>query len=157
MKAGSEARLSRPRFAEIASDIQAAMVALDAAVAASGLETGLLELVKLRASQINGCAFCVQYHLIAGRRMGLSSQKLDLLVVWHEAAIFSDRERAALSWTEALTEIAGMGVSDDDWEDARDVFSEREIAALTAAIGAINVWNRLAIAFRYDPPGPVAT
>jgi AhpD family alkylhydroperoxidase len=151
---GSNARIDRSRFAEIAPDVVKGLQALGKGATAAGLEPELIELINLRASQINGCTFCVQYHLIEARRLGVSGQKLDLLVVWPETDVFTDRERAALAWTETLTELAGMGVSDDDYEEAREAFSEREIAYLTAAVGTINVWNRIAVAFRYDPPGP---
>lgn len=150
----SGARIERSRFQEIAPDVVSALRHLGQAALNSGLDAGLLELVKLRASQINGCVFCIQYHLIEARRLGVAGQKLDLAVAWEEADIFTPRERAALAWTEALTEIAGIGISDEDFEEVRDAFSEAELAHLTAAIGTINVWNRIAVAFRYDPPGP---
>lgn len=152
----SGARIERSRFQEIAPDVVSALARLDQATAGSGLDAGLLELVRLRASQINGCVFCIQYHLIEARRLGVPGQKLDLSVAWEEADIFTPRERAALAWTEALTEIAGIGISDEDFEEVRDAFSEAELVHLTAAIGTINMWNRIAVAFRYDPPGPTA-
>lgn len=150
----SGARIERSRFQELAPDVVSALRQLGQAALIAGLDAGLLELVKLRASQINGCAFCIQYHLIEARRLGVAGQKLDLAVAWEEADIFTPRERAALAWTEALTEIAGIGISDDDFEDVRDAFSEAELAHLTAAIVTINMWNRIAVAFRYDSPGP---
>lgn len=152
----SGARIERSRFQEIAPDVVSALARLDQATAGSGLDAGLLELVRLRTSQINGCVFCIQYHLIEARRLGVPGQKLDLAVAWEEADIFTPRERAALAWTEALTEIAGIGISDEDFEEVRDAFSEAELAHLTAAIGTINMWNRISVAFRYDPPGPTA-
>jgi AhpD family alkylhydroperoxidase len=111
----------------------------------------LIELVKLRASQINGCAFCVQFHILQGESLGISADKLNLVVVWHEAPLFSIRERAALAWTEALTLVTG-GVSDEVYAQASAEFSKRELAYLSSAIASINVWNRLGVAYRWTPP-----
>lgn len=133
------------------------LVALDEAAVASGLERELLELVKLRASQINSCAFCVQYHLTAARNLRVPREKLDLLVAWQEVEYFTERERAALAWTEALTEIS-LGVDEDDFDDVREHFSEKQLAHLSVAIGTINAWNRISVGFRFAPelPGPRA-
>ena len=119
--------------------------------AKAGIDKQLLELVKLRASQINGCAFCVQHHILLGERLGLSADKLNLVVVWREAPQFSARERAALAWTEALTNLTG-GVSDEVYAQASAEFSEKELTYLTSAIASINVWNRFGVAYRWTPP-----
>ena len=140
-----------PEFAALAPDVIAAMRALGNAAAEAGIEHSLLELVKVRASQINGCAFCVQYHVILAEKHQVSREKLDLVVVWRETALFSARERAALAWTEALTLIA-QGVDPALYDDVRTQFSEREIAYLSAAIGAINAWNRYGAALQWTPP-----
>lgn len=152
-----QARLARASFQRLAPEVAPGLTAIDEAALKAGLEPGLLELVKLRASQINGCAFCVQHHLTAARTLQVSRDKLDLLVAWQDSAPFSDRERAALAWAEALTEVS-MGVSDEDYEDAREHFSEAQLAHLSAAIAVINAWNRLSIGFRFapEPPGPRA-
>jgi AhpD family alkylhydroperoxidase len=105
----------------------------------------------LRASQINGCAFCVQYHILQGERLGVSVDKFNLVAVWREAPQFSQRERAALAWTEALT-LLPSGVSDEVYEQARAAFSETELLYLTSAVASINAWNRFGAAYRWTPP-----
>jgi AhpD family alkylhydroperoxidase len=116
-----------------------------------GLDKQLLELVKIRASQINGCAFCVQYHILEAERLGIPQDKINLVVVWREAPQFSKRERAALAWTEALT-VLGNGVSDEVYAEASSEFSEKELLYLTSAVSVINVWNRYGVAYRWTPP-----
>lgn len=138
-------------FKKLAPDVNDAVLALSQAAAKSGLDKQLLELIKIRASQINGCAFCVQYHILAAEGLGVSADKLNLLVVWREAPIFTDRERGALAWTEALTTL-GHGVSDEIYAQARAAFSETELAYLSSAIAVINVWNRFGVAYRWTPP-----
>ncbi len=125
-----------------------------------GLEKKLLELVKLRASQINGCAYCVDMHSKDTRMLGETEQRLYALAVWTEAP-FCERERAALAWTEAVTLVSTSGVPDDVYERPRSQFSEKELVDLTMAIIAINGWNRLAVSFRavactYEPPSVTA-
>ena len=127
------------------------MMALEKSVVESGLEHSLIELVKTRASQINGCAFCVQYHILEGEKLGVPTDKLNLVVVWREAPQFSPRERVALAWTEALT-LLSEGVSDEVYAEASSEFSEKELAYLTSAVASINVWNRFGAAFRWTPP-----
>jgi len=117
----------------------------------SGLEASLLELVKTRASQINGCAFCLDMHTKDARAHGETEQRLHTLAAWHETPFFSERERAALAWTEAITRVADTHVPDEVFEQVRKHFTEKELADLTFAIVAINGWNRLAIAFRPVP------
>jgi AhpD family alkylhydroperoxidase len=147
-----EPRMERSHYDKIAPAVSTALQAIGKAVDESGLEKPLTELIKVRASQINGCAFCLQYHLNLARKLEVSPTKLDLVAVWREAAIFSARDRAALAWTEALTLIAGNHVTDTLYTELQRQFSESEIALLTAAIGAINFWNRLAGSMGYTPP-----
>jgi len=117
----------------------------------SGLEPTLLELVKLCASQLNGCAFCYDMHWKDARALGESEERLYMLTAWRESHLYSERERAALAWTEELTLIAETGAPDDAYEEARTQFDEKEIADLSLAIAAINAWNRMAIGFRLVP------
>lgn len=128
-----------------------ALLDLEGAVRATELETPLLELVRMRASQINGCAYCIDMHSKDARAAGETEQRLYALNAWRETPFFTDRERAALAWTEELTLIAETDVSDELFAETREQFSESEIAALTLAIVAINAWNRFAIGFRAVP------
>ena len=150
-------RLSRSTFGRLAPAAVAGLLALDEAAIEAGLDPGLLELVKLRASQMNGCAYCIQFHLTAARTKQVAREKLDLVVAWQDATAFSERERAALAWTEALTDI-GVGIADDDYDDVREQFSEAQLAHLSVAIAAVNAWNRISVGFRFAPqaPGPRA-
>lgn len=127
------------------------VVELEKVNQAGPLEPALYELVKIRASQINGCAFCLNMHLRDARKAGESQQRLDVLRAWREVDLYSDRERAALALTEAVTLISVDGVPDRVWDDARAQFDERETAALIVAIATINVWNRFAISTRQTP------
>jgi AhpD family alkylhydroperoxidase len=128
------------------------MLELEKYVHGSGLERSLYELVKTRASQINGCAYCLDMHTKDARKAGESEQRLYTLSAWRETPFYTKRERAALAWTEALTLISENDVSDSLYKATLEYFSEEEIVALTMAIIAINGWNRLAISFR-TPPG----
>src|SRR5579864_6850281 len=128
-----------------------AMYALGEFVQNCGLEHKLLELVKMRASQINGCAFCLDMHSKDARAQGETEQRLYALNAWRETPFYSDRQRAALAWTEALTLVSETPAPDDVYEEARRHFREAELVALTMAIVAINSWNRLAIGFRAVP------
>jgi AhpD family alkylhydroperoxidase len=147
----SHARSEQTNFRALAPDANDIIAALGQVAAKAGIDKQLLELIKLRASQINGCAFCVQYHILQSERLGISADKLNLVVVWREAPLFSSRERAALAWTEALT-LLTAGVSDEVYAQAAAEFSEKELAYLTSAIASINVWNRLGVAWRWTPP-----
>ncbi|HEX2114256.1 MAG TPA: carboxymuconolactone decarboxylase family protein [Alphaproteobacteria bacterium] len=118
----------------------------------SGLERRLIHLIKLRASQINGCAYCVDMHVKEARRDGLSEQWINLVCAWRESPVFDARERAVLAWTDALTRLPDTGAPDADFEPLRAHFSEAEIVKLTVLIGLINVWNRLAVGFRAQHP-----
>ena len=134
-----------------APKVYQAMAALQAAVNSSGLEGSLMELVKMRASQINGCAYCLDMHWKDARAAGESEQRLYLLDAWRESPMYSERERAALEWTEALTKISEGHVPDAVYARAKVQFSDAELANLSLAIVAINAWNRLSIAFRAEP------
>ena len=125
-----------------------ALMSLEAALGASGLEQRLIELVKMRASQINGCAFCVDLHASDLRKKGETERRLYAVPVWRETPFFTPRERAALGWTEAITQVATGHAPDADYDALSAEFSERERVDLTLAIGVINSWNRLSIGFR---------
>ena len=127
-----------------------AMYGLQEYVHKSGLEHSLLDLIDLRASQINGCAYCVDMHTKDARACGESEQRLYAVSVWRDTPFFTDRERAALAWTEAVTEVSKDHVPDEVYEMARKHFSEKELVDLTMAIVAINGWNRLNVAFRRE-------
>ena len=116
----------------------------------SGLDATLLELIFIRASQINGCAWCLDFHSKRARHAGETEQRLYLLPGWRDAPAYSPRERAALEWTEAVTLIAGNPVPDDVYQRARQEFSEGELTNLTIAVGMINLWNRINVAFHTD-------
>lgn len=126
------------------------LLAVSAFLAHSGIEANLLELISMRASEINGCAWCLDFHSKRLRQWGETEQRLYLLSGWRDAPVYSPRERAALEWTEALTLIAGHPVPDDLYQRARERFSEAELANLTIAVGLINVWNRINVAFHTD-------
>jgi AhpD family alkylhydroperoxidase len=127
------------------------LFAAEAAIEASGLEHKLLHLVKMRASQINGCAYCIDMHSKDARAEGDTEQRLYSLDAWRETPFYTDRERAALEWTEALTLVSSTHVPDEAWEAVRAQFSEDEIRTLTLAVAMINAWNRLNVAFRSVP------
>ncbi len=135
-----------------APDMIKAMMALEETVANSGLEHSLIELVKTRASQINGCAFCIHMHTQDARAAGETEERLYLLSAWKESSLYTDRERAALAWTESLTLIAQTGAPDEDYAVMRSQFDEAEAVKLTLLIGAINIWNRIAVGFRNQHP-----
>lgn len=128
-----------------APDAVKAMAAVEKIIAGSGLEKGLLELVRMRASQINGCTYCLYVHASDARKAGETEMRLYLLNGWRESSLYSDRERAALAWTEALTLVASKGAPEQDFARLAAQFTEAEQANLTIAIGVINLWNRLQI------------
>jgi AhpD family alkylhydroperoxidase len=157
-----EERMQRIDYRHVAPAAVAAMRDVQRYVDHSSLEKELLELVKLRASQINGCAYCVDMHSKDARSLGETEQRLYAIAVWREAPFFSDRERAALAWTEAVTLIFDTGAPDDVYQVARAQFNEKELVELTMAIIAINGWNRLAVSFRavagsYQPASVAAS
>ncbi|XNY09079.1 carboxymuconolactone decarboxylase family protein [Sinorhizobium meliloti] len=143
---------SRVNFAKAAPDAYKAVAALDSYVKGSGIEPRLIHLIKLRASQINGCAYCVDMHTKEARHSGLSQQWINLVCVWRRSPHFDERERAVLGWTEALTNVAETRAPDDAYEALKAHFNEEEMTKITVAIGAINVWNRLCVGFRALPP-----
>ena len=144
---------TRLKLARVAPQAHQAMRALQDYVNNTGLEKSLLELVKLRASYINGCAYCIDMHSKDARHAGETEQRLYAVPVWRETPFYTPRERAALAWTEAVTEIYKGGVSDELFALASEHFTERELVDLTMAVVAINGWNRLAITFH----APVGT
>ena len=150
----SNVRIAYDTFQKTAPAARDALLALGKTAEESGLDKEIIELVKLRVSQINNCAFCLQIHLNVSRKLGVPQEKLGLAATWHEAGIFSARECAALAWAEALTHLAGHSVSDEAYDAVRQHFSESELVFLSTAIATINAWNRLGAAFRFAPPIP---
>jgi AhpD family alkylhydroperoxidase len=142
---------SRLNFYKAGPEAIKAMLGLEGRIARSGLEKSLIELVRLRASQINGCAYCVDLHSGDARKAGEDARRLATVVVWRETPFFSDRERAALEWTEALTLVAQNHVPDEVWNRVKPHFTPEEIVDLSLLVSTINAWNRFAIAFRKTP------
>jgi len=143
----------RINFAKASPDATKAVAALDRyVVKESGLEPAIIHLIKLRASIINGCAYCVDMHVKESRHDGLSEQWINLMSVWRESTIYTPKERALLGWVDAVTLIAQTQAPDKAYDELRKHFSEEESVKITTAIGAINVWNRLAVAFRVPHP-----
>ena len=147
---------TRLDLTKISPDAYKAMAGLEAFVKGSSLEPALLELVRMRASQINGCAYCLDMHSKDARAAGETEQRLYELNAWRESPFYSERERAALAWTEALTLVHESHAPDDVYEEVRKRFTEEEVVALSAAIVSINGWNRLNIAARTVPGDYVA-
>lgn len=145
-------RISRSQVYKIQPAIVQHLVGLAKAAEDSGLAKSLIHLMKIRASQLNGCAFCQHMHAVEARHDGELQPRLDVLPAWREVgAVFSAKEQAALRWTEALTLLAAHGVSDADYAAVTAVYSEAEILNLTALIVTINSWNRIAVAFHFQP------
>jgi AhpD family alkylhydroperoxidase len=147
-------RLDWTVFQETVPEFATGMAAITRALKNSGIEPELRELIKIRASQLNGCAYCIQYHLNDARKLNVAAEKLDLLAAWREAGIYSPRESAALEWTERVTLLAQHPIEDKDYASLAEHFSPREVAFLTVAISQINAWNRIAAPFRFTPPIP---
>jgi AhpD family alkylhydroperoxidase len=141
----------RIKYPTVAPGGYAAMLALEKYIHDCGLEEGLVHLVKMRASQINGCAYCLDMHSKDLRALGESEQRIYLLDAWEESPFYSERERAGLAWTDALTRITDGHVPDDVYERVRAHFSEKELVDLTLVVTTINAWNRLSIAMRSVP------
>lgn len=137
---------------QAAPELMKALLSLSEKVEGSGLEKSLLELVKIRASQLNGCAYCIHMHTRDARSYGESEERIYLLDAWRESPLYTDRERAALGWTEALTLVSHTHAPDADYEALKAHFSEEERVKLTLAISTINAWNRIAIGFRSIHP-----
>lgn len=147
---------ARFNYYQAAPDVLKAQLALSNYSREHGLEPRLIELVKIRASQLNGCAFCLEMHTREARAAGETEPRLHLLAAWEESPLYTDRERAALAWTEAVTLIATSRVPDAVYQIARAQFSEEELVKLTLAIVVINSWNRFAVSFRAVHPHPSA-
>jgi AhpD family alkylhydroperoxidase len=140
----------------VAPDGLAALSGVERYIQRSGLAPRLVVLVQTRASQINGCAYCLHMHTEEARKLGESDMRLYLLDAWHESSLYSPRERAALAWAESLTKIAATHAPDDVYEEARRQFSEKELADLSISIAIINAWNRLCIGVRAVHPSELA-
>lgn len=146
--------MARADFAhvhELAPQVTSALQSIGIAVKKSGLDPLLMELVKIRVSQVNGCAFCVNMHFGEARQAGETEERLQLLCVWHEVTVFTERERAALAWAEALTLVTEGHVPDEVYTEANEYFSEQELANLTGLIVVMNAWNRIGIGYRFAP------
>ena len=152
--ATKNARIDYKAFQGIIPEMATGMAAVSHALRKSGLEPDLIEMIKVRVSQLNGCAFCIQYHLNDARKLNVPAAKLDLLAAWREAGIYSERENAALDWAEHVTLLANHHIDDEAYARVSAHFSEREVAFLTTAIGQINFWNRVAAPLRFTPPIP---
>jgi AhpD family alkylhydroperoxidase len=146
-----QSRAELTRFHELVPETTGALRSISRAVGQSDLEPSLKTLVVLRASQINGCAFCLNMHLAEAQDEGESAERIQLLCAWRETPLYTERERAALAWTEALTLVTEGHVPDAVYEEACRQFSEKELALLTSAIVAINAWNRIGVAYRWTP------
>lgn len=142
---------NRIDYYKVAPEAVKAMMSLENYVNQSGLDKTLLDLIKLRASQINGCAYCVDVHTADARKNGESERRLYAVAVWQEAPFFTERERAALAWTEAVTLLSETHAPDSIYQDVLKYFDEKETVNLTMAIVTINCWNRLAVSFRMQP------
>lgn len=138
-------------YGKVDAEALKAMLGLERYASGSGLERSLYELIKTRASQINGCAYCIDMHTKDARKAGETEQRLYALSAWRETPFYTQRERAALEWTEAVTLISENNIPDDLYESVKEHFSEKEMVALTMAVIVINGWNRLAIPFRTEP------
>lgn len=143
---------TRINYAKASPEAFKAVVALENYVQSSGLERRFIHLIKLRASIINGCAFCVDMHVKESRHDGLSEQWINLMSVWRESPVYTEQERALLGWVDAVTKIAETGAPDDAFEELKTHFSEEDIVKITVAIGTINTWNRIAVGFRSQHP-----
>ena len=142
----------RMNFYQAAPETIKALVAVEGVITASGLEQSLIELVKTRASQINGCAYCLHMHTADALKAGETPARLFLLDAWRESSLYTPRERAALAWTDALTNVSQTHAPDADYEALKAEFSEKEMIDLTLLIAAINAWNRISIGFRAQHP-----
>ena len=139
-------------FTQTAPDVYAALGGVSKAVTASGMDKALTELVKLRVSQINGCAFCLQFHLNIARKLDIDPRKFDLLAGWRDAGIYSGREMAALGWAEALTQLTDPQARDAALAKAQAEFDEKGLVFLAATVASINAWNRIAVGLHFPPP-----
>ncbi|PLQ01767.1 carboxymuconolactone decarboxylase family protein [Cupriavidus pauculus] len=143
-------------FTQTAPDVYASLGGVSKAVTASGMDKALTELVKLRVSQINGCAFCLQFHLNIARKLDIDPRKFDLLAGWRDAGIYAEREMAALGWAEALTQLTDPPARDAALARAQATFDDKELVFLAATIASINAWNRIAVGLHFPPPAAEA-
>ena len=150
MRSNTSPRIDMRKIAPQALDV---VIRLEKYIHSVGLDEGLIELVKLRASQINGCAFCVDMHARRLRELGEPNERIDAVAAWSEGPFFDERERAALEWTESVTLLSQGHVLDSVFEQVRAQFDEAELVHLTMVVATINVWNRLAVPFRTVPEG----
>ncbi|HEV2677943.1 MAG TPA: carboxymuconolactone decarboxylase family protein [Aliidongia sp.] len=148
-----KARVDYARLYSLIEPTAAALISISTAVKESGFDPKIVELIKIRASQMNGCAFCLNMHVAEARAGGEREERMHLLAAWRESTFFTPRERAALAWTEALTRLDQGAVSDEVYAIASAEFDEAELAQLTSAILAINSWNRIAVSYRFQHPG----
>ncbi len=132
---------------QLAPELYRAAVNLQAAIEATGVDKKLFELIKIRASQINGCAFCINMHTLDARKLGISEQRIYLLSAWRESTVFDSRERAILAWTEALTHVSQHGAPQELYDGLKQHFTDQEIVGINAAIAMINFWNRVTVSF----------
>lgn len=142
---------SRLNFFMYGPDAMSAMDGLEQRIRRSDLDKALIELVRVRVSQINGCAYCIDQHVADARTAGVDERRLTLLSVWRDTRIYSDRERAALAWAESLTHFASGGPSDAIWEQVSECFLPSQVVDLTLVVTTINAWNRFAVGFRKLP------
>ena len=150
-------RIDYKTFQSILPEMGTGMAAVSHALRKSGVEPELFEMLKVRVSQLNGCAFCIQYHLNDARKLNVPEAKLDLLAAWREAGIYTERETAALDWAERVTLLTAHHIDDQAYSRVTAHFSEREVVFLTTAIGQINFWNRVAAPLRFAPPIPTGS
>lgn len=143
---------TRIQVTKIPPESYKAIMALEQSIQNSGLDRSYIHLIKLRASQINGCSFCVDMHVKEARHDGFSEQWINLICAWKESPVYDARERALLGWTEAVTNLAQTGASDESYAALQAQFSEGEMINITLAIATINIWNRLAVPFRFQHP-----
>jgi AhpD family alkylhydroperoxidase len=148
---------SRLRYKEVAPEVYRALAGVQAHIAKSGLDSRLVELVYLRVSQINACAYCVHLHSKGLRATGETDRRIDTLLVWREAPGFTPRERVAFAWAESVTRLGAEHVPDALYDEAVAEFGEKDLVELTLAVAAINAWNRMAISFRSEPAPPPPT
>ena len=146
-----QSRSELAKFHQLTPETTGALRSIGQAISKSSLEPSLVELAKLRASQMNGCAFCINMHFAEAQEHGETAERLQLLCAWREAPVYTERERAALAWTEALTLVTEGHVSDEVYEEVCQHFSEKEVALLTSAIVMMNAWNRIGVAYRWTP------
>lgn len=143
--------MSRIAYTKISPQLYNTLYAMEKLLAESPLDKALVDLIKIRASQLNGCLFCLDMHVKEATLHGEKALRLHHIAIWHESSLFTDKERAALEWTEMLTRIGPHGVDDDTYNRIAAQFSEKELSDLTFAVGCINMWNRLGVAFTPEP------